>query len=342
VLGPALGGIISQAFGWRSTFALLAALGGAVLVLLIFFLPETHQFLVLERLQKQDPAAAAGITEAAAISAYPPKLKMPWRPLATLFNLTCAVPSLIALMSFACFFVVLGQLSTVLAVAPYNLSQAVIGACMLPMGLAGMIASPLGGWLADRAAAAAANGAKDDESSSSKYLRLKGCTLLTASLAPVGLLAVGWAVDYQLHAIAACAGSVLVAAAAFAYFPAYCSWLANLDQQAAALVTGAAQAMSFLVAGGVFQFASAAVVALGLGKLFSVLAGVQLVLSLLAFMQFANSRHDADGVSQQADAAAAASSREWSAGARAVKADSRVTAWLDSSLITVKNKSGVV
>eukprot|EP00775_Hariotina_reticulata_P001296 gene1296-1637_t len=122
-------------------------------------------------LLKNDPSAAALIEEAAAISSHPPQFRMPWAPLASLFSLSAAVHCIIATLSFGAWFAVLGELSTTLAAAPYSLSQAIIGVCFLPMGVAGMVASPLGvvqfAYNRSQAAAtAAARDAKDGGDSS--------------------------------------------------------------------------------------------------------------------------------------------------------------------------------
>jgi MFS family permease len=293
VLGPLLGGLLCQAFGWRSTFILLAAMAAAVLPLLLLVVPETHQYLVLARLQKNDPAAAALIEEAAVISSHPPQFRMPWAPLASLFSLSAIVHCIIATVSFGAWFAVLGELSTTLAATPYSLSQAIIGVCFLPMGVAGMVASPLGGWLADRAAAAAPN---------SNFARLAWGTGFTLVVMPVGLLLFGWSLNFKLNISTPFVGSIMTAVASFAYMPGYFSWLSNKHQQSAASVTGAAQALLFLMAGVIFQSASAGVASLGDGWYFTVLAGIQCGMSLLAVVQFAISKRTAAAAAAARDA----------------------------------------
>lgn len=59
LLGPLLGGVLSQVWGWRSTFICLVVFcGGVVAPLLLLLVPETHQYMVVKRLIKTDPAAA--------------------------------------------------------------------------------------------------------------------------------------------------------------------------------------------------------------------------------------------------------------------------------------------
>jgi predicted MFS family arabinose efflux permease len=57
-----------QAFGWRSMFVLLAGLSALVILpLLLWFVPETLQHKVMQRLSRQQPAVALKVAEAATI-----------------------------------------------------------------------------------------------------------------------------------------------------------------------------------------------------------------------------------------------------------------------------------
>ena len=50
------GGALSQAFGWRATFVLLAAMLIPILMVAIAFIPESHHYFVLKRVTKQNTA----------------------------------------------------------------------------------------------------------------------------------------------------------------------------------------------------------------------------------------------------------------------------------------------
>jgi predicted MFS family arabinose efflux permease len=70
-----------QAFGWRSTFMALAAYGALAAVLILAFVPETHQFFVLRQLEQHKPAAAQAMKERETIQAELPVFQAPWVPL---------------------------------------------------------------------------------------------------------------------------------------------------------------------------------------------------------------------------------------------------------------------
>jgi predicted MFS family arabinose efflux permease len=70
-----------QAFGWRSTFMALAAYAALAAVLVLAFVPETHQFFVLRQLTQHKPAAAQAVKERQSIQAEPPVFHAPWVPL---------------------------------------------------------------------------------------------------------------------------------------------------------------------------------------------------------------------------------------------------------------------
>jgi predicted MFS family arabinose efflux permease len=81
ILGPILGGALSQAFSWRSTFIAIAMYAAVIILPMLAFLPETHHYKKLQKLQKADPDAAATVQEREAIFETPPVFKAPYYPL---------------------------------------------------------------------------------------------------------------------------------------------------------------------------------------------------------------------------------------------------------------------
>lgn len=82
VASPLVGGGLSKALGWRSTFAALAVLCFLfALALLLVMRQETHQRFVLLKLARCDPDKAAHITEWNTVMDVPLKFHAPWIPL---------------------------------------------------------------------------------------------------------------------------------------------------------------------------------------------------------------------------------------------------------------------
>ena len=54
VIAPLLGGIVSQLFGWRACFIMLAVMTGPILILTYLFVPETHHYYVKQRVHRKD------------------------------------------------------------------------------------------------------------------------------------------------------------------------------------------------------------------------------------------------------------------------------------------------
>jgi len=145
------GGFLSQSYGWKAPFiALLAFSAGIIIPLNLFLVRETHQHKLMKRL---DPSIAATVREGPGILAHPPKCGSPWAPLVSVCDNRVVLHLLQASVGFACMMATQAELPGVLASAPYYLSPGMIGVAFIVLGGAGMIASPLGGKLFDRAGA---------------------------------------------------------------------------------------------------------------------------------------------------------------------------------------------
>eukprot|EP00877_Chromochloris_zofingiensis_P010563 jgi/Chrzof1/5760/Cz16g14240.t1 len=196
ILGSLIGGGLSQAFGWRSTFVALVIAAGLAFILILACYRETHQYLVLKQHVSTHSIAENGnviakvvVTEAPTIQK--PVFMAPWGPLKFLVEADVAPHALVAIVVFSCMFISLTELPVSLAAPPYSLSEGMIGVCYLPIGVAGFLASMGGGWVSDLAAR---------RYPTVPEARLTGsATIGVIVLAPIGFLMYGWTFQYRTH-----------------------------------------------------------------------------------------------------------------------------------------------
>ncbi|WIA11174.1 hypothetical protein OEZ85_011305 [Tetradesmus obliquus] len=233
LLGPVLGGGLAQAFGWRSTFlAVVVMAGGVILPLILLGVPETHHYWNLARLQRQDPAAAEGLKEAAAIRARPPRFQAPWYPYQILLDKYVILHATVTLVTFGSMFCSVTQLPVLLAQPPYGptghgMSPGTIGLACLSASAAGIIAAPIGGRIADFSAAVHGRNAHPLQ-------RLMYNNALNLVLKPIGLLLYGWTAQYKLHVALPLVGMFLIGVSNNVYLPGIFSYVTNYRPQAAA------------------------------------------------------------------------------------------------------------
>ncbi len=275
ILGPVVGGGLSQAFGWRSTFVSLAILGVAMLLLLLLGFKETHPHYVLAQLRKSDPAAADKITEAASITQ--PAFQAPWRPLRYFFEHAVAIHATATFVTFAVMFASLIELPLVVAKAPYYMSEAATGAAYLAEGLGGFLASPIGGKLADMAGRR--YGSRCPEG------RLLYNTIANTIIMPSALLLFGWSFHYRTHLAVPLVAHFFIGVACSQYLPAIFSYLSVAKQQEAGAAGAMVQSLMFVGAAVVIAVSGIIVSAIGVGPFFSILAGLMLAVSAAALLR---------------------------------------------------------
>jgi MFS family permease len=187
-------------------------------------------------------------------------------------------------VTFGVHFAALTEFPVAMAEAPYSLSAGMIGVAYLAYGVSGLIASPLGGMLSDRAAAA---------HPAEPEARLIHNMLITLLVMPTSLLLFAWSAHWHMHIVAPLVGMFGIGFACAALLPGVFSFCTTLKQSEAAGAAAMIQTMMF-VASGVLILVSAVVVrAIGLGPWFSILAGVQLLCTLFAFLQIIRKRRAA-------------------------------------------------
>ena len=160
VIAPLVGGALSAAFGWQSTFMLLAALTAPVLLLTMACIRhETHHWFAARRLgwfsRPAEAIADGGVMQVSASAAVSgalppaPTLMMPWEPLAYIVDAQMAPYYAAGGVTFATMLTSLTLLPIYLAAPPYSLSASFIGVTFLPIGVAMLLGSIVGGASSD-------------------------------------------------------------------------------------------------------------------------------------------------------------------------------------------------
>jgi multidrug resistance protein len=285
IAAPAIGGAITQAWDWRATFTLLAGLG-ALLTALAAAVPETHQWMTLQRRQRAYDAACkdhhqqhgggAAVTApppplppvAEAAEIHPPEMLAPWVPLTFLVEPALSPVVAVGAASFATMFVSLTTFPSVLAQPPYSLSEGIIGVCYLPIGVALMAGSHWGGAASDAA------GARRPGVPSARLIP----NLLGALALPAGALVYGLCFHYGVNLAGPLVGHLGIGFGAACFGPAQMAYISSLKQRQAAAAAAGMLALNFSMAGLLISVAVPLEQALGLAGLFGLLAGVNVAI----------------------------------------------------------------
>ncbi|CAF1229321.1 unnamed protein product [Didymodactylos carnosus] len=268
ILGPVLGGSLSDSFGWRSTFVFLALYAFLTTIMILILLPETHQYFVLQRHQQ-----ALGSITIEVDLIHKPVFAAPWKPLSVLTDLSIAPYILLMTIAFTTFFMSLIALPDQLSSKPYNLNEAIIGFCYIPSGIGLLIGSALGGSLADRAG---------------RYYsgKIPESRLIPASFGaffvPVGLLFYGCSLHFKLNLTLVIIATFIVAFGHSVYEPAGFSYLTNKKQDEAGAISAVVIFLPFIFSGLGTVVAAPIIKAVGIGLLFSILAGLSIISIIIA------------------------------------------------------------
>lgn len=259
--------------------------------LLLFGLPETHHFKNLKRMHKRDPEAAAEVHERDSIFSTPPVFKTPFHVIGILFEREIIMHGIITLISYASWFCALTELPIALALPPYNLSPALIGVCYVPGGVAGVLASPIGGRLSDKSAAA---------HPSEPMVRLYYNTILVGTVLPAALLLYAWSVHFKLSLAVVLVSQFFIGLSAAGYIPSVFGYLTAIKQQGAGAAASGIHSTMFLTAGVLILVASAAVQGMGFGYFFTMVAGLNLLAAVAAMVQIWRRREQSKAVMRAA------------------------------------------
>jgi multidrug resistance protein len=211
MIAPVIGGALTQEIGWQATMWFLAIYGLVVLLMILFFLPETLQrkpeavlpiadTQELSRMRTMDSAKVK--TKNFAKSAK----RFLIDPLGVLLYLRfppVLITVLLAAIAFGSLYVVNIAIQQKFSREPYNFGQLSIGLMYIPGGLGYIVGSLSGGrWIDKIMAREARKAGRYDENGKLIYLpedRMRENAWVMTTMYPLALLMFGWVLRYGLH-----------------------------------------------------------------------------------------------------------------------------------------------
>ncbi len=222
LFGPVVGGALAQRFGWRSTMWFLAILGGLILLMLFFCLPET--LAARWRFPPSSPVAPidADGRRLGRVSTVQSVKRQTRRTAALLKRLLIdplmvlaylRFPAVIisvysAAVAFGSLFVLNISIQSTFSKPPYSFPTGLLGLLYLAPSLGYAVASLLGGrWIDTIMAREARKAGRRDAEGRLVFLpedRMRENMWLAATMYPVALVWYGWAAQRELHWMVAC------------------------------------------------------------------------------------------------------------------------------------------
>jgi MFS family permease len=271
--GALCGGFVGAAFGWRATFIAVAMLAGVVMLpLLLACVGETHQYKVAKRQAATDETC--GFAEAEAILSQPPKLLMPWTPVASLFERAVILHVMVAFIGISALYLSAVILPSHLAAAPYNMSTSDIGLSML-VTLIGVVVSPPASYLFDKAGSLCPT---------EPMVRLTYSTAVALLMMPAGLLLFGWGLHAHAHIAVLVVGWVLIGASTFWVAAAMYAYMTYIKPGASSTVAGIVSG-NVVLSGVIIMAGVAMAEAVGMLRMFILLACMSAVVATAAAAQ---------------------------------------------------------
>lgn len=165
LLGPLLGGVLTQVWGWRATQWFLSIYGGIVLILIVFCLPETSPRPAVFPIDTSPSAIKVATTSNESEKTKTPSLPMvpatrrslslvkiliePFHALTHLRLAALSTTIYIASITFGTLGILSISIQDTFSHSPYNLSTIVIGCLYIPIGSGNMFGSIFGGRWSD-------------------------------------------------------------------------------------------------------------------------------------------------------------------------------------------------
>jgi len=265
IMGPIVGGPLSYAFGWRSTFVFLTIYSFIAIVIVIFLIPETHQYFAKEHFHKTNPNKR--IIDAQPIEK--PSFEKPWKSLIHLIDLTILPYMAISTTAYCIVIISSPLFSIFLSEPPYDYTEDIIGYLYIPNGVVLVIGSIFGGWISDKAYT---------------YFGQEKClegrlvpALCLSILIPIGLIIYGWIFDYKLNVVGSIIGMCLIGFGQTAVESAVSTYLTSKKQSEAAAVIAANTFFNSFVGGIILTCAVPMYNAMGIGPYCSFLASLNVI-----------------------------------------------------------------
>ncbi|RDA91332.1 hypothetical protein CP533_1581 [Ophiocordyceps camponoti-saundersi (nom. inval.)] len=223
MVAPVVGGLLSQAFGWRATMYFLAGYGALLCLLLLLLLPET---LSPPDPDEEPPQAGAAVKHL---------LLDPLRVLLCLRFPPVLLTVLLAAIAFGSLFVMNVSIQQSFSAPPYAYSQLIVGLLYLPTGLGYFFASLFGGrWIDHIMVRRAHKARRYDEKGRPIYLpedRMGENMWLASVVYPLGILLFGWTINYGVHWIVPSIGGFLFGLASMMVFATSTTMLTEFVQK---------------------------------------------------------------------------------------------------------------
>ncbi|SPO34575.1 uncharacterized protein PSFLO_00046 [Pseudozyma flocculosa] len=214
ILGPAIapiiGGLLTEASSWRTSFWFVAGCGASNVVSFVFY-KDTYR---RERSAVWQVALARQATESLPAAGrldhtYQPPRSRKLSPLASAGRVLSKPHNLIILtlsgLVFASNYTLNFAATRTFSAAPYNLSPIQVGAILLTMGMGGVVGSLVGGWYSDRCVRSTFS----EETGIDPEQRLRSIRVPLA-ICPISMVAFAWVTSQQLHISISCVALFVV------------------------------------------------------------------------------------------------------------------------------------
>lgn len=246
-IGGLVGALIIHGFDWRAIFIFLAIGGGATLLFVLIFLPETSRMIVGNG--SIVPKSAFNKAPVLLFPHIKPKLTNDTSTLAPKekmdffapFKLVLKIPVICTLLpaglQFAAWTMTLTSISTVLESDAYNYSVIHVGLIYLPQGIACFVASLLSGKALNVYYRYRSNLHEkkyqdwdiEKRPPLNKYRIRLDLAIVPATFMILGLIIFGWCLEYKRHIISIIISTILISFAASSFMSIVITMLVDLQ-----------------------------------------------------------------------------------------------------------------